>query len=563
MAAFWIDWAIRSSVLLAAGLLAAVLMRKTSAKHRHTMLVVILLASAMLPLLSAALGWHELNVFPWQKEVGDSPVLAGGAAANAASANVTWLLAAFLIPAALLIRMAAVWVRLSVLSGKTRKRASIDAVAVHVSDDPRIKTAMTWGFVQPRIVIPASSQSWPQDRMASVLQHEMAHIVRRDWAVQQLAYIAVCFLWYNPLAWMVLKQLLLEAERAADDMVLQRGISPADYAQHLLDCARNMTRKQQTSYAGVHATKNGNLETRLRYILDPECRLKAQASLPIAASLALAVLSLPILLVRLEGQAVRQIIPPTVSGDTNVVAFVQNDELSEGGQDLPCTVNTATIAALKSKVSSTAAYSQTTLKRGSEARKSRSRKNAESQLLTRRNIFVSVSGSPKANGRFLSKQNKTTVREVVVVSTDSFSKPTKPDMPATTVFSGNVMTITARPSTIHGGQIDEHASIGIVAEVEGNAFDQYDLESKTIKVFVGKRLDQRSNNVEVREINLRLLKSIWRTAPISIIDIDKTNSAGKPKLIASHLSDTLKGISLRNAMIFVPPAYAYSMSLVG
>ncbi len=563
MAAFWIDWAIRSSVLLTAGLLAAVLMRKTSAKHRHTMLVVILLASAMLPLLSAALGWHELNVFPWQKEVGDSPVLAGGAVANAASANVTWLLAAFLIPAALLIRMAAVWVRLSVLSGKTRKRASIDAVAVHVSDDPRIKTAMTWGFVQPRIVIPASSQSWPQDRMASVLQHEMAHIVRRDWAVQQLAYIAACFLWYNPLAWMVLKQLLLEAERAADDMVLQRGISPADYAQHLLDCARNMTLKQQTAYAGVHATKNGNLETRLRYILDPECRLKAQASLPIAASLALAVLSLPILLVRLEGQAVRQIIPPIVSGETNVVAIVQNDELSEGGQDLPCIANTATIAALKSKVSSTAAYSQTTPKRGSEARKSRSHKNAESQLLTRRNIFVSVSGSPKANGRSLSKQNKTTVREVVVVSTDSFSNPTKPDMPATTVFNGNVMTITARPSTIHGGQIDEHASIGFVAEVEGNAFDQYDLESKTVKVFVGKRLDQRSNNVEVREINLRFLKSIWRTAPISIIDIDKTNSAGKPKLIASHLSDTLKGRSLRNAMIFVPPAYAYSMSLNG
>jgi len=550
MAAFWIDWAIRSSVLLAAGLLSAALMRKTSAKHRHMMLVVILMASAMLPLLTAAFCWQELNVFPWQKEVSHSAAVLDSGSIVVKQAGFTWLWFAFAIPILLLARMATAWMRLSALSGKTLHKSSIRRVSVHVSDDPRIKTAMTWGFLQPRIVIPACSQVWPKDRMASVLQHEMAHIVRRDWAVQQLSYIAVCFLWYNPLAWMILKRLLLEAERAADDLVLEQGISPADYAQHLLDCARNMTRKQQTAYAGIHATRNGNLETRLRYILDPECRLKARASLPAAASLALAVLSLPILLVRLEGQAARQTMPPIISGESQGVDVVQSDVESEGGPNLPCIVNTASKSSAKLKVSSTAVYSQITSKRRNTVLKSQTFRLAKGQPLTHQTISVSVSGNPSVSVLSLSKLKKhvvVTAKSITATDSDESSKA------ATAFIDGNVIAVSASPIESDDSNAKGSTTISYVAETEAGERGHEDVGTKSIKIIFGGNQDLDISDFNTKEFKIELSRSIWRALPISIID--KTNVAGRKKLIASdHKGIRTSVLLCQERMFFQLPA---------
>src|ERR1700709_1968203 len=49
-----------------------------------------------------------------------------------------------------------------------------------------------------------------------VLAHEIAHVVRRDWAMLILARLVVALFWFNPLMWLLERRLIEEAEEAVD-----------------------------------------------------------------------------------------------------------------------------------------------------------------------------------------------------------------------------------------------------------------------------------------------------------------------------------------------------------
>ena len=93
--------------------------------------------------------------------------------------------------------------------------------------------------------------------------------------------------WWNPLAWTAWRQLLEEAERAADDAVLYSGARASDYASHLLDIARSL---QPAPWPAVAMARTSNLETRLRAVLDPHLRRTAPSRAAAVTSIALALL---------------------------------------------------------------------------------------------------------------------------------------------------------------------------------------------------------------------------------------------------------------------------------
>ena len=131
-----------------------------------------------------------------------------------------------------------------------------------------VPVPMTWGWRRPVIALPAASTDWPEDRLRSVLLHEMAHIKRRDWPAHRLADFACALYWFHPLVWLTARRLRSETELACDDLVLASGIPAPDYARHLLEIASALPRTSGRSHTAIAMAQTSKIESRLTMILD-------------------------------------------------------------------------------------------------------------------------------------------------------------------------------------------------------------------------------------------------------------------------------------------------------
>src|SRR5690606_30095851 len=97
----------------------------------------------------------------------------------------------------------------------------------------------TFGWLRPRILLPAGASDWPDDRVRVVLRHELAHIRRGDWILQIGAELLGALWWCIPVFWIACTRLRRDSEQACDDAVLGAGVAPREYAAHLLCLARD------------------------------------------------------------------------------------------------------------------------------------------------------------------------------------------------------------------------------------------------------------------------------------------------------------------------------------
>jgi beta-lactamase regulating signal transducer with metallopeptidase domain len=129
--------------------------------------------------------------------------------------------------------------------------------------DSRITMPITWGYLQPVIVLPISAKEWDDGHLTAAFLHELAHIRRRDWLQQLLGLAVCCVYWFNPLVWAAVGNLREECEAASDDIVIRSGMKPAEYARHLLETAKSAGDNPRYAIAMVRKRR---LENRLRYL---------------------------------------------------------------------------------------------------------------------------------------------------------------------------------------------------------------------------------------------------------------------------------------------------------
>ena len=130
---------------------------------------------------------------------------------------------------------------------------------------------MTWGVRHPAILLPPAADEWPQPCRRVVLVHELAHIRRGDCLTQLLARAVRAIHWHNPLAWLAVRNLRIQRERACDDVVLACGTKASDYASHLLEIVRSLRWPRPATMAAVAMARPSQFEGRLMAILDA-CR---------------------------------------------------------------------------------------------------------------------------------------------------------------------------------------------------------------------------------------------------------------------------------------------------
>lgn len=140
-----------------------------------------------------------------------------------------------------------------------------------VVESRQVATPLTAGVFSPSVVLPSSWREWPQEKLAAVLAHELAHVRRRDPLVAFAARLNCCVFWFHPLAWWLERRLGADAEHACDEAAVRQMGQPRRYAEILLDMADAVRRHGgRISWQGIGVGGNGLLGRRIDRIVGGE-----------------------------------------------------------------------------------------------------------------------------------------------------------------------------------------------------------------------------------------------------------------------------------------------------
>ncbi len=291
MESLLLDWSLRA-ILMAAGTAAALgILRVRTAAARHLAWAGVLAAMLLLPALTAWGPKVAVPLLPASREqLVPEPLTLEEAPMRPASQNVappdarasrpipeagspklrehwTWnwgwiaLATYFTGFGVMLIRLVAGTIQARVM---VRRATLVDGMLVSA----QCASPVTVGWIQPVVVLPESWRSWSEAKLDAVLTHEREHVRRRDPLVRGLALLNRTIFWFHPLAWWLERKLSDLAEEACDAVVLERGHTPQDYSQYLIDLARSVEGAGARIRVWGSRIDGSTLPGRIRRILD-------------------------------------------------------------------------------------------------------------------------------------------------------------------------------------------------------------------------------------------------------------------------------------------------------
>ncbi len=342
---------LKGSLILMLALICVRLWRKGSAAMRHLVLGLALTANIILPLAAVLAPTWQAPVLPlvsaqWQFDlaaptvgtIDETTVVQGRAASGElAGADISlfaspavspdvppaipwgtwliwlWIAGAALVTGRLIIALAVVG-RILVkahplddsaglaMARRCREQTGVrHEVPLLISE--RATVPFTWGWLRPRIILPADSRQWTDRKLEIVMLHELAHIRRWDALSTGIAQLAVIVYWFNPLLWLARRTLLIERERASDDCVLGADVRASEYAGCLLEIARAVRNCRWLPELQVAMAQSTKLEERIMAIVTgPRHRSSLKTSRLAAGLLLSLILILPLAGVQIFAQ---------------------------------------------------------------------------------------------------------------------------------------------------------------------------------------------------------------------------------------------------------------------
>jgi beta-lactamase regulating signal transducer with metallopeptidase domain len=310
---FPVQLVVKSTLILAAGAIAASALRSASASTRHAAWALTLAGALSLPIGMSAIPALRLTVARSESAGAALPVSAAqqftsesaaiptasvyapeaalSAAARGARAqnrpalpdSRTLVLALWLTGALAVIgRIVVGYMTIRRIGNRAPQLSARDWLvelrdgckALGVENDVRlvasseVLTPMTSGLISPVILLPAEAHQWSLDHRRVVIRHELAHIAGKDAFTCLVAGLTCGVYWFNPLVWIAARGLRAEQERACDDRVLSLGTPPADYATHLLEVARSARAMGMSGFISMAMARPSQLEGRLLAVLN-------------------------------------------------------------------------------------------------------------------------------------------------------------------------------------------------------------------------------------------------------------------------------------------------------
>ena len=131
-----------------------------------------------------------------------------------------------------------------------------------------VPVPLTWGTLQPVLLMPAGALHWDDVRLEAALRHEIGHIHHHDALTRLITWIITAAYWPNILVWLAAKAWRTVQEQAADDLVISSGAVAEHYALQLLEAARGVQAAGGLRAPAMAMAQPSTLETRLAAIMD-------------------------------------------------------------------------------------------------------------------------------------------------------------------------------------------------------------------------------------------------------------------------------------------------------
>ncbi|HEV8000466.1 MAG TPA: M56 family metallopeptidase, partial [Planctomycetaceae bacterium] len=143
------------------------------------------------------------------------------------------------------------------------------AGTISVLESEVVPAPVTFGLFHPKIVVPSGlAGELPFEQICAVMQHEVAHIARRDLWIGVIQECAQVVHWWNPLVSLANRRLTDLREQICDDIATCGLARRSDYAALLVDiAARCATPKRVPGGLGFGASPVRQLEERVRRVL--------------------------------------------------------------------------------------------------------------------------------------------------------------------------------------------------------------------------------------------------------------------------------------------------------
>lgn len=196
-------------------------------------------------------------------------------------ASAAWLALTLL----LISRLAIAWWRLtrlrkeaSLASEETHRfceevAASMAVPAPEVRCSPYLPSPCLAGLRRPTILLPDTPLTMP---LRDVLVHELAHVARNDCLWNLLRQVATSLFFFQPLLWILSRQIEQTAEEVCDDYVVHHGGNREAYAHRLVDIAELSSAPIAAAGVGIVSFRS-MLSRRVTRILDTSRSLSTRA----------------------------------------------------------------------------------------------------------------------------------------------------------------------------------------------------------------------------------------------------------------------------------------------
>ena len=149
-----------------------------------------------------------------------------------------------------------------------------------------VRTPLMYGVLSPKIVLPA--REYDGELLVNILRHELTHYRRFDTLYKWLAAAVLSAHWFNPLSWLIRRELNRACELSCDEMLLRRMTrgEKQSYGNTLLSMAASSALPAGV-VATTFATEKRDLKERLEQIM----HYKKNGARLLAAVLAVAILA--------------------------------------------------------------------------------------------------------------------------------------------------------------------------------------------------------------------------------------------------------------------------------